>query len=252
MFHDTATVQAAVLDAQLEARLAETDEEILDAQRLRFKVFHDEMGAKLVSGESGFDQDAFDPHCDHFIVRDRGTGRVVGTYRVLSPEGAARAGGFYSATEFDLSRLAHLLPETMEAGRSCVHPDYRSGATILMLWAAVIRHAQARGVRYFMGCASIPARDGGACAAGIYRGLSADQLTPEDCRVTPCHPLPLTGSVPEGVKMVTPPLVKGYLRLGARFCGAPAYDSDFGTADMMVLLDLKNMNPRYARHLLSK
>jgi len=249
MFDETVETRMPVLDARLEARLAETDEEILDAQRLRYKVFHDEMGAKLASGESGFDQDAFDPHCEHLIVRDVATGRVVGTYRVLGPERAARV-GFYSATEFDVSRLAPLFPSMMEAGRSCVQPEYRTGATILMLWAAVINHARRSGARYLMGCASIPARDGGVCASAIYRGLTAGQLTPEDQRVFPYHPLRLVDGVSS--TQPVPPLVKGYLRLGARFCGAPAYDPDFHTADMLVLMDLENMNPRYAKHLLGR
>ena len=107
--------------------------DIVEAQRLRYKVFAEEMGATLPSGASGHDIDEFDAHCEHLLVREAGTGRVVGCYRLLPPENARRIGRFYSESEFDLSRIAHLKDRTVEAGRSCVHWEHRNGAVTARL-----------------------------------------------------------------------------------------------------------------------
>ena len=113
--------------------------EVYEAQRLRFKVFAEEMGARLPNPESGLDVDAFDAHCEHLLVRNRADGKVVGAYRLLPPETARRIGSFYSETEFDLSRLAHLRAGMVEAGRSCVHWEHRNGPVIMLLWSGITR-----------------------------------------------------------------------------------------------------------------
>jgi len=114
---------------RLSISLARTQVEIEEAQRLRYKVFAEEMGAQLL-GTGGLDVDGFDQYCDHLIVRDSDTNQVIGTYRILSPSAANEAGGYYSAGEFDLSRLSHLFDRTVEVGRACVHQNYRNGGTI--------------------------------------------------------------------------------------------------------------------------
>lgn len=119
----------------LSVALATSAEEIMEAQRLRYQVFAEEMGAQI-KGQQGLDVDGFDAFCDHLLVRDDATQQVVGTYRILNPMQAMLAGGYYSAGEFDLSRLAPLADRTVEVGRACVHADYRSGGTITMLWQA--------------------------------------------------------------------------------------------------------------------
>lgn len=118
----------------LSVNIARNASEVAEAQRLRYKVFAEEMGAEL-SGTNGLDIDGFDAYCDHLLVRDNETGQVIGTYRILSPHQAFAAGGYYSAGEFDLTRLSHLFNSTVELGRACVHQNYRNGGTITMLWA---------------------------------------------------------------------------------------------------------------------
>ncbi len=138
-------------------------DEVAEAQRLRYKVFAEEMGAKLASApadprEAGYDVDEFDQYCEHLLVRDESSGRVVGAYRLLPPENARRVGRLYSESEFDLARLHHLRPSVVEAGRSCVHWDHRNGAVIMLLWSGIARYMKRYGYQYLVGCASIPAR----------------------------------------------------------------------------------------------
>ena len=129
-------------------------------------MFADELGATLLPGAAGLDVDAFDAYCDHLIVREDSTGEVVGTYRLLPPE-AHRAGG-YAEDEFDLSPLDPLRDDLVEAGRSCVHPDHRSGAVINLMWAGITRYLHLRGSRWLGGCASVPVADGGRTVAGVW------------------------------------------------------------------------------------
>ena len=125
----------------LSVSIARNAAEVAEAQRLRYKIFAEEMGAEL-SGKNGLDIDGFDAFCDHLLVRDTETSQVIGTYRILSPHQAFAAGGYYSAGEFDLSRLSHLFGSTVELGRACVHQNYRNGGTITMLWAGLAKYMQ--------------------------------------------------------------------------------------------------------------
>jgi putative hemolysin len=232
-------------EPRLSIGLARTPQAVEDAQRLRYKVFAEELGAQ-VGGETGLDQDEFDAHCDHLIVRDEDTLRVVGTYRVLPPHRAAALGRLYSESEFDLTRLLHLRPSMIEVGRSCVHRDYRSGAAILLLWAGLAQYMRTHGYRHLVGCASAPLADGGHAAAGLRDELQAHLSGPE-YRVFPRLPFP-HAQLERAASCEMPPLIKGYLRLGAKICGEPAWDPDFNTADFLVWLSLEQLNPRYARH----
>ena len=170
------------------------------------------MGANLPSRTPGVDHDVFDPYCDHLVVRDTQSGEVVGTYRILSPENARQV-GYYSENEFDLTRLQHLRSRLVEIGRSCVHPDYRTGATITLLWSGLAQYMTERGYDYLMGCASISMADGGHAAASLYNRLSEDHLGPLEYRVFPRCPLPLA-ALQQDRPAETPPLIKGYLRAG--------------------------------------
>ncbi len=236
------------LQRRLCISLARTPAEIEEAQRLRYKVFAEEMGAQ-VSGTDGLDIDGFDQFCDHLIVRDSDTNQVIGTYRILSPEKANEAGGYYSAGEFDLSRLAHLFDRTVEVGRACVHQNYRNGGTITMLWAGLAKYMQINNYEYMIGCGSVSMSDGGHAAASLYQKLQDDYLSPIEYRVFARNPLPIK-SLRTDMQVACPPLIKGYLRLGAYICGAPAWDPYFNTADMLVMLPLSRINPRYAAHFL--
>lgn len=224
---------------------------VQEAQRLRHRVFAAELGATVAGHEDGLDADRFDAYCDHLLVREVMTGRAIGTYRVLAPEAAAAAGGYYSESEFDFSRLDALRPRMAEVGRTCVEPEHRSGVVMLLLWSALARHALDRGYAYLVGSASIGLGEGGRAAAAVYRRIAQDSLSPEAFRVTPRQPLPLDRMEP-GAGAPVPPLLRSYLGLGAWVCGEPAWDPDFGCADVPVLLDLDRLDARFARHFLGK
>jgi putative hemolysin len=233
---------------QLSFSFARNPSEVAEAQRLRYKVFADEMGAAL-PGKDGLDCDGFDAYCDHLLVRDNATGKVVGTYRLLSPHMASEAGGYYSAGEFDLSRLMHLFDRTVEVGRACIHANYRRGATLALLWAGLAKYMQMHRYDYMIGCGSIGMADGGHMAASLYNQLQNDYLSPPEYRVFPHCPLPMD-ALNKDVPVICPPLIKGYLRLGAYICGEPTWDPHFNTADLLIMLPLSRMNKRYAAHFL--
>ena len=230
--------------------LAVDDAEINEAQRLRFKVFSEEMGARLPNPETGMDQDVYDPYCDHLLVRDRNNGEVVGTYRILTPEAAKRVGRYYSEQEFDLSRLHFMRPRMAELGRSCVHRDHRSGSVIARLWIGLADYMTRYGYDYIVGCASIEMSDGGHLAASVYRQLAERHLCPLEWRATPLNRLPVE-LLDTGLSAIHPPLIRGYTRLGAMVCGEPAWDPDFNTADLLMLLPMAQLNRSYARRLIA-
>ncbi|MFJ7068528.1 GNAT family N-acetyltransferase [Streptomyces sp. NPDC101115] len=235
--------------------LARDQEDVRAAQRLRHLVFAGEMGAHLDGPEPGLDSDAFDAYCDHLLVRQEDTGEVVGTYRVLPPERAAVAGRLYSETEFDLSRLDPIRHDLVEVGRSCVHPAHRNGAVIALVWAGLARYMTRTGHNWLAGCCSVPLADGGQLAAATWDTVRTKHLAPEEYWVTPHRLWTPEGVTPAaaggGSRAELPPLLRGYIRLGAWVCGAPAHDPDFGVADLYVLLSLRRTNPRYLRHFLS-
>ncbi|MFG3497602.1 GNAT family N-acetyltransferase [Streptomyces sp. NPDC047928] len=232
-------------------RLARHQDEVRAAQRLRHLVFAGELGARVEGPEPGLDSDAFDAYCDHLLVHEETTGEIVGTYRLLPPDRARIAGRLYSEGEFDLTRLAPVRDDLVEVGRSCVHPAHRNGAVISLIWAGIARYMTRTGHEWLAGCCSVPLSDGGALAAATWRTVKARHLAPEEYWVTP-HKLwsPEGIDVPAG-RTQLPPLLRGYLRLGAWVCGAPAHDVDFGVADLYVLLSLRRTDPRYLRHFLS-
>jgi putative hemolysin len=229
---------------RLSAALADDPAEVAEAQRLRYKVFAEELGARI-DGAGGLDRDEFDDWCDHLIVRDDRL-RVVGTYRILPPHRARALGRLYTGQEFDLARLAHLLPMTIEVGRACVHRDYRSGAVLMLLWAGLAHYMKRNGYLHLIGCASASLLDGGRQAARL-----RDELLPHfvgaEHRVFPRLPFP-HHSLERAATVDMPPLIKGYLRLGAKVGGEPAWDPDFNTADFMMWLSIEQLNARYARH----
>lgn len=236
----------APVSARLAVSLARSPADVEEAQRLRYKVFAEELGARIGDRERRLDRDDFDAACDHLIVRDLDTLRVVGTYRMLPPHRARGLGRRYSDAEFDLTRLAHLAPASVEVGRSCVHRDYRSGSTVMLLWAGLAQYMRAGGYGHLLGCASVPLADGGHMAARITLMLQ-ERLSAPEYRVFPRLRFPHDRIEP-AASAELPPLLKGYLRLGAVVCGEPAWDPDFGTADFLVWLPLASLQPRYARH----
>ncbi|MFC9241456.1 GNAT family N-acetyltransferase [Streptomyces decoyicus] len=232
------------------AEIADTREQIRAAQRLRHQVFAEEMGATLHSPLAGHDIDAVDELADHLVVTHTATGEVVGTYRLLPP---GRSPRLYSDGEFDLGALAELRPSLIEAGRSCVHPDHRSGAVMTQMWAALARYTLLSGHRYLAGCASVPLADGGTAAAHAWGLGRARYAAPPELQVTPHHPWHSTLPVPDRPSLAQlPPLLRGYLRIGAFICGAPAHDPEFDVADFFVVLDMDRLGDRYRRYFLGE
>ena len=235
----------------LHVGLATCETEILEAQKLRYRVFADEMGARIVTRTPGVDRDIYDPFCEHLIVRDEDAGRIVGTYRILSPSAARKVGGYYSENEFDLTRLQHLRPRLVEIGRSCIDADYRSGAVIALLWGGLARYMRENRYDYLVGCASISMADGGHHAASLYNRLRDQHLAPTEYHVFPRCPLPMA-ALRSDLAAEPPPLIKGYLRAGAWICGEPAWDPDFNTADLPILMPMTKVDDRYARHFMER
>jgi putative hemolysin len=245
-----AAVQGPAL-GKIQVGWARHQDEVRQAQRLRYQVFATEMGATLSGALPGHDIDLFDDFCEHLLVRDEASQEVIGTYRVLTPAQAKRAGSTYSDTEFDLTRLRFLRPRMVELGRSCVHAEHRHGGVILALWGALAEFMARNQLDTMIGCASIPMQHNGAssgqAAASIWRQLRQTHLAPIEFHVTPRLPLPVE-RLDDSLDVEPPALIKGYLRLGAKVLGAPAWDPDFNSADLPMMMRIADLPARYRKH----
>jgi len=224
--------------------LAQTLEDLGECQRLRFLVFNCELGEGLdVSTLSGLDRDQFDFICDHLMVHDSSTGKLVGTYRMQSGYRAKGNLGYYGERFFDFSPFEPLRPQVLELGRACVHQQYRHAGVLHMLWKGIARYAGSCGARYLLGCSSLSSQDESEGAA-LYEALRGKYLAEPGLRTTPkpgheCHS---PGKLPEPP---TPPrLFRAYLEISARLCGPPAIDREFKTIDFLTLLDLDGIPDR--------
>ncbi len=241
----------------LTARWARDEQDIRRAQRLRHAVFVDELGAR-VSPPRGtppdHEADLFDPFCEHLLVLagDDEMAPVVATCRVLTPDAARRAGGLYTETEFDLTRLRPMRGRLLEQGRACVHRDWRRGPAMLVLWSALADFMTRNGMDALIGCASVDMRDGGHAAADLWRQLAETHLAPIEQRVRARLPLPVEALATGRSMAPPPPLIAAYLRFGARLLGPPAWDPDFGTADLPLLLRLQDVPHRHRRRFLGE
>jgi len=235
----------------LAVTLAGTEEEVRQCQRLRYRIFAEEMGAILHNKLPGLDQDAFDPLSKHLLVRDTRSGEIVGTTRLLTDSNPDYGIGYYSETEFDLKSVLELPGRFMEVGRTCIHPDYRNGSTIAVLWQGLARMMVLHDVDYLMGCASIPLDDGGATAAAVMERLRERHFSAPHLRVYPHKALPAPTAANVGPARI-PSLLKAYLRLGAVICGEAYWDEDFNVADAFVLMDRDQIDRRYARHFVQE
>ncbi len=237
----------------LSVEWAKHQDQVREAQRLRYDVFATEMGARLKDSIPGHDIDLFDDFCEHLIIRDEMTEEVIGTYRVLTPAQAKRIGSTYSDLEFDLTRLRQYRERMVELGRSCVHRDHRHGGVIMALWGALAEFMVRNKLDVMIGCASIPMLHqgvvSGEVAASIWHQLKQTHLATVENQVTPRLALPVEQwEVNDAFE--PPALIKGYLRLGAKVLGAPAWDPDFNTADLPMLMKINDMPPRYRKHFL--
>jgi putative hemolysin len=232
--------------------LAATEAEVREAQSLRYRVFGKELGATLKAGADGLDVDELDAHCQHLLVRDAKTNGVVGCTRLLTADKARRFGRFYSEGEFELGGIPSLPGRLLEVGRTCIDPQYRHGSAIAVLWSGLAGFIHFHGIDYLFGCASIPLGEGDVQAAAMMNRIRRLAMSNDAVRVTPREPL-LSAQVPDNVlDAPLPALLKAYIRLGAKACGEPCRDADFGVADVLMLLDVSELNPTYSRHFLER
>jgi len=243
--------------------LLSTDSRMIEAaQRLRYDVFTTTPGFTLpAAGRGHRDVDRFDEHCDHLLVREDGTGELVGCYRMLAPSGAVAAGGLYTATEFDVRAFDSLRPSLVEMGRAVVRDGHRSGAVVLLMWAGILAYLDRYDYDYVTGCVSVPiSGESGDEAPGVQvRGVRdfvmRRHAAPPELRVHPRRPVRVDGVALDDIappaRPTIPALMRGYLRLGAQVCGEPAHDPDFGVGDFCILLDKRQADTRYLKRLRS-
>lgn len=237
---------------RLTVGLASTPAEIREAQALRYRVFADEMGARLHTPVQGLDIDRFDQHCRHLLVRESSSNTVIACTRILTADSARHLGGFYSATEFDLGIIPELPGRIIEIGRTCVADGYRQGGAIATLWSGLARFITQHQVDYLFGCASIPLDADGYQSEGIMQQLRRKAMASEHIRVRPRTPVPRPCMAENILTAPMPPLLKAYVRLGARACGEPCRDADFKVADVLMLLSIQELDPSYSRHFFGR
>jgi putative hemolysin len=245
-------------------RLAESDADRNAVCRLRFKVFNIELGEGLAdSYHTGLDTDEFDLFCEHLLVEDKleanPARRVVGTYRMQSGETAARNLGYYSEQEFNFAPYEPLRADILELGRACIDREHRTPEVLTLLWRGIAQYASQTGLRYMVGCSSLTSKDPQEGWL-VYRQLERYKVSPEfetmptadyacpseqgDRHTQPSPRLEeLSLPTPPPYQAKVPKLLKTYMALGARICGPPAWDREFGTIDFLTLLDLKMLSP---------
>jgi putative hemolysin len=244
----------------LQVRLAENGADIDAAQALRYRVFYENLGARAASEVRRVrrDFDRFDERCDHLLVLDhsRGDGPeiVVGTYRLIRREAADRLGGFYSAGEFDISRLIAYPGEILELGRSCVDSAYRQRAAAQLLWSGIAAYVFHYNIDLMFGCASLPGTDPDRLAGPLsylhHFHLAAPPLRARALadRFVDMNRLPRSEIDPLRALAGLPPLVKGYLRLGGFVGDGAVIDHDFNTTDVCIVVKTDLVTEKYSRH----
>jgi putative hemolysin len=224
--------------------LGQSPEDLIECQRLRYNVFNLELGEGLSTSErSGLDIDPFDSFCDHLMVRDLETGKLVGTYRLQTGEVARRNLGYYGNQIFDFSVYEAIRREMLELGRACVHIDFRNIMVLHALWKGIAIYATRHDARYLFGCSSISSQDENFGAA-MYEALKEKYLVPPALRTLP---QPGYGCQASGAPVETtrpPRLFRAYLEISGRICGPPAIDREFKTIDFLTLVDLAKLPDR--------
>ncbi|MGB8166818.1 MAG: GNAT family N-acyltransferase [Chthoniobacteraceae bacterium] len=238
----TPSVRPASRRATYRLRLATSAADLDAAQRLRFAVFNLELGEGLVASHvTGRDEDAFDAYCDHLLVEQEASGEIVGTYRLQTGQLAAAQLGYYSEQEFDFAPFESLRCELVELGRACVAREHRHMGVLSLLWRGIANYALERKARYLIGCSSLTSQDHEVGAAS-YEYFRRGGFLAEDRFLT--TPTPAFRCPMERVATDCPPppkLLRTYLSMGAKLCGPPAIDREFGTIDFLTLLDLQSL-----------
>jgi putative hemolysin len=249
---NTAETQTAVIAAETDRytmRMADSADDLDAAQRLRFIVFNIELQEGLkASFTTGRDQDQFDAVCDHLLVVEKETGTVVGTYRMQTGRSAAKNLGYYSATEFDFRPLEPARDKILELGRACIAEGHRNQSVLGLLWKGIARYAKARGARYLVGCSSLTSQDA-AGGMATYQQLTKRCLVEEQWRTLPLPEWRCGTEV--GAPIKVPKLMAAYLAIGAKICGEPSLDREFGTIVFLTWLDLETLPMRVLRKYLA-
>ena len=232
---------------KLECFIAKTEALVKEAQALRYRVFAQEMGAKLKSGHEGLDYDEVDEFCDHLVVYDNVNAKIVGYTRLLNQEQAKRLGRFYSQNELNLDQVLTLPGRFLEIGRTCVDPDYRGSAVLTTLWSALVQYALEGNYNYLLGCASITPGPSGFAVDAVYRNIDPKNKASSTLQVKPLIPVPDELRC-ERDESGIPPLLKAYLRFGVLVCGEPYWDEDFNCMDLFIILPLDQVQERYSKH----
>jgi putative hemolysin len=244
-----------VTDARYLVKIAESAGEIESALRIRFDVFGSELGIELpfAADQYRLEKDRFDDHCRHLIVVERPTGLTVGTYRLNAIETARAIDGFYSYSEFTIEDLPpQVIEHGVEIGRACIAPAHRNTKVLFLLWKALANHLTRGGKRFVFGCCSIFTRDPAVGERAFRQLADAGHFHPA-FRVEPRRNALYCGepgSV-DAANVELPSLFEMYLRIGARVCGPPTVDDDFGAIDFFVVFDLETIGPRYKKMFFS-
>ena len=243
----------------IETRLVRTEDEVRAAQRLRYAIFHEELGAPTnsVARIQKRDEDEFDRYCEHLLVLDTSLPepqQVVGTYRLLDKTAAQKAGGFYAESEFDIAPLVSRPDKNiLELGRSCIVAPYRSRRTIEVMWQGIWALVVQRKIDVLFGCASFIGSDPTEHKAALaWLGQNAIQT---ETKIAPAANAPAVhlinkNKTPTNLRAFAalPPLLKGYLRLGAKVAPHAVVDESFGTIDVLVILPVADIEKRYIAH----
>jgi putative hemolysin len=224
--------------------LGQSPDDLTECQRLRYNVFNVELGEGLsTSDRSGLDIDPFDSFCDHLMVRDLESGKLVGTYRLQPGEVARQNLGYYGNQLFDFSAYDHIRKDLLELGRACVHVDFRNIMVLHALWKGIAVYATRHDLRYLIGCSSISSQDE-SYGVAMYDSLKDKYLVEPSLRT---QPQPGHGCQSNGqpVTVGRPPrLFRAYLEISGRICSPPAIDREFKTIDFLTLVDLANLPDR--------
>lgn len=247
-----------VVAGSLHIRLAETAEEVRASQKLRYRVFVEEMAAQPTQQQQleKREYDSFDEYCDHLLVFDISGGQesVVGSYRLMRREQAARRGQFYSADEYDLSRLLAYPGEILELGRSCVDSRFRTGSTMQLLWRGISDYVLYYNIDVMFGCASMPSVSPEELMLPLsylyHHHLAPPALRPRAVpeRYVPMDRIPVEAINLREAKRMLPPLIRGYLRLGGFIGDGAVVDKDFGTTDVAIVVKTDWVTEKYHRH----
>jgi len=217
------------------------------AQRLRFEVFNLEMGEGLAASlATGLDEDPFDAVCEHLLVIETASGAVVGTYRMQTGTNAAAHLGYYSAREFDFQPFEAARGEIVELGRACVAVAHRNQSVLGLLWRGIARYAQSQKARYLVGCSSLTSQDEDQ-GMRTYAELAGRCLAPIEWRTVPLEGWKCRAGNGATEVVPVPRLMSAYLAAGAKICGEPALDREFGTIDFLTWMDLQSMPARVLR-----